>query len=59
MVRGFETHKIRRTKELTSCLWDFELISERETKCQKVFIHWMWLRIIGSASNQLCIYPGV
>ncbi|MFG6393771.1 MAG: hypothetical protein K1W24_06240 [Lachnospiraceae bacterium] len=23
MVRGFNTHKIRKQKELTSCIWDF------------------------------------
>lgn len=48
MVRGFETHKIRRTKELTSCLWDFELISERETKRQKVFVPSCWENYSGT-----------
>lgn len=28
MIRAFETHKIRRTKELSSCLWKFHTVTE-------------------------------
>ena len=28
MVRTFATHRIRKTQELSSCLWDFETLPE-------------------------------
>lgn len=29
MVRTFATHRIRKTQELSSCLWDFETLPEK------------------------------
>lgn len=39
MIRTFDTHKIRKTEELSGKLWDFTLLSGEESgRCEKVFV---------------------
>lgn len=43
MIRNFETHKIRKNKELTGCLWDFHTIGgEQKDKIIKVNVPSCW-----------------
>ncbi|MBE5962058.1 MAG: hypothetical protein E7256_11885 [Lachnospiraceae bacterium] len=43
MVRTFTTHKIRKTKELSSCLWDFCTLPEQGEKvAMKVLVPSCW-----------------
>lgn len=43
MIRAFETHKIRKTKELSSCLWNFHtLINGEAGEDRKVFVPSCW-----------------
>ena len=36
MVRTFATHRIRKTQELSSCLWDFETLPDQEEKAGEI-----------------------
>ena len=43
MIRNFETHKIRNSKELTACLWDFHTLEgEQKDKVIKVNVPSCW-----------------
>ena len=43
MIRAFDTHKIRKTQELSGCLWDFTtLLQEGEPVCRKAPVPGCW-----------------
>lgn len=50
MIRTFETHKIRKMKELSSCLWDFETLSGEGDCRQQVYVPSCWENYPGTAA---------
>lgn len=50
MIRTFKTHKIRKMKELSSCLWDFETLSGVGDCRQQVYVPSCWENYPGTAA---------
>lgn len=50
MIRTFETHKIRKMKELSSYLWDFETLSGEGDCRQQVYVPSCWENYPGTAA---------